>query len=76
MAGKPKSHHALIAVFVLFLIVLTATIFIPNINAAAITKEQVDGVPFVLYWALPLFALVALAMYFSYRGIHASKIKD
>ena len=71
MARKPYSHYMLVAIFLLFIAVIGATVLVPNATAAA--TAQVDGLPIALLWALPVMAIVAFIMYISHKSICAGK---
>jgi len=74
MALKVDPDRLLIAVFIVFLIGASVTIFAPNITAAATVPAQGDGLPFILLWVLPLFVIIAVVMFCAYRGIRTCRV--
>lgn len=74
MADKIESEHLLIAVFILFVVVIGMTIFVPNITAAATAEKQGDGLPVVLLWVLPLLIIISIVVFYSHKAIYASRI--
>lgn len=71
-----RTNNLLVAVFAVFLLGLIFTVFVPNVTATATLQQQADGVPLVLLWALPVLAIVAVAMFFSYKAICSGKKAD
>lgn len=70
---KLKSQHLMIAVFLVFIFAMAATVFIPNITAAATAQQQTDGLSVILIWALPILAIIAVVAYCSHKAVCAGK---
>jgi len=68
---KLESQHLLTAAFIIFVVGLIFTVFVPNVTATA-TLQQESNVPLVVGWAVPVIMIVALAMFYSYKAICAS----
>ena len=83
--NKINSQHLLTAVFLVFILGLSISVFVPSLTAAVTvganvtaqaTIPPVNGIHLALLWAVPVMAIIAAIMLFSYKSIGTARTRD
>ncbi|MEM7813371.1 MAG: hypothetical protein QW548_00535 [Candidatus Aenigmatarchaeota archaeon] len=72
---KLDSQRLLTAVFAIFVLMLVFTVFVPSVTATA-TAGGESNASIVLAWAVPVIAIVAAIMFYSYKSICGGRFSE